>query len=338
MIRRRRPLVIAIVVLALVVALAPAALGQSPPAYAEPAVDAKIQIVWPHDEQGKAAPVETAPLVNVEVYLFEGGTLNPVPQSFSNRVVLRWAANSLSLPRPAEDARVGEKTIVERDGHVFPAWVFNDVPVGSDHWPPSADLRTYYWVEVEGVDYRTNVWCHAADARTVAPHPWIPDDVESAPSSVDAMVQIVWPHDESGQEQPVAQAELVNVGVDLFAHPLVPEPISSGHRVKTVDFDFSQPVRLLRALNDGFLEPVGQGERVSHTTPRRNPSYRIFDYPRWVLNDVDVSAARDPVNKYYFAVKVDGIETHTTIWAHGADARTYFPTRDVPARSADGRG
>ncbi len=337
MVDRRCPLAIRIVLLALVLALAPAAMGQSPPAYAEQAVDAKIQIVWPHDEQGNAAPVETAPLVNVEVYLFERGTLNPVPQSFVNGVILRWATNSGSLARPAEGTRVGIKTIVERDGRVFPAWVFNDVPVGSDYWPPSADLRTYYSVEVEGVDYRTNVWCHATDARTIVPHPWIPDDVESAPSAVDAAVQIVWPHDESGKEQPVAQAGQVNVGVDLFAHPLVPEPISSGHRVRTVDFDFSQPVRLLRALNDGFLEPVGQGERVSHTTPRRNPSYRIFDYPRWVFNDVDVSAARDPVNKYYFAIQVDGIETHTTIWAHGADARTYFPTRDVPARSADRR-
>ncbi len=39
-----------------------------------------------------------------------------------------------------------------------------------------------------------------------------------------------------------------------------------------------------------------------------------------------------PGAKYYFAIRVDGVETHTTIWAHGADERTYPPQADIPAR------
>ena len=53
-------------------------------------------------------------------------------------------------------------------------------------------------------------------------------------------------------------------------------------------------------------------------------------YPVRDFNDIDVSEARDPQNKYYFRLEVEGVETYPTIWAHGADARTYFPEADVP--------
>jgi hypothetical protein len=49
----------------------------------------------------------------------------------------------------------------------------------------------------------------------------------------------------------------------------------------------------------------------------------------WDFNDVDVSAANDPLNRLYFWVTVDGITTYSNIWAHGADARTLFPQPDV---------
>jgi len=56
-----------------------------------------------------------------------------------------------------------------------------------------------------------------------------------------------------------------------------------------------------------------------------------FTYPVRDFNDVDVGAANDPVNEYYFTLEVDGVETHTNVWARGADARTYFPQMDTPA-------
>ena len=49
----------------------------------------------------------------------------------------------------------------------------------------------------------------------------------------------------------------------------------------------------------------------------------------WDFNDVDVSAARDPLNRLYFWVEVEGVPTYSNVWAHGADARTIFPQPDV---------
>jgi len=50
-------------------------------------VDAKIQIVWPHNN----APVAEATLANIEAYFLQPGTLTPVAQDFTNTVRL-WAA------------------------------------------------------------------------------------------------------------------------------------------------------------------------------------------------------------------------------------------------------
>ncbi len=187
--------------------------------------------------------------------------------------------------------------------------------------------KTFFFVEVEGVDYRTNVWAHAADPRTYLPFQTPPSAVgEGGSGPIDAFIQIVYPHGGA----PVAEASLANIGVDLGRHtemvgrfPYAWEPVG---------LDFSQPVRLLRSLNDGYLEPARVADGVIETTSPGS----AFTWPRWVFNDVDVSAARDPLNKYYFVVQAEGVETHTTIWAHGADARTYFPHVDVPARSGAG--
>ncbi len=162
-----------------------------------PKVDAKIEIVWPHDEQGNPAPVATALLVNVEVYLFERGTLNPVRCDFPNDVTLRWARN-IHDPRPGVDylapahdlpgwaaSAVGQRIIEHVGDKTFPAWVFNDVPTGFD--PLLRGSTTYFFVEVEAVDYRTNVWAHTVDARTNLPDQRRPVSVDgSAPSVVDA--------------------------------------------------------------------------------------------------------------------------------------------------------
>jgi hypothetical protein len=57
-------------------------------------------------------------------------------------------------------------------------------------------------------------------------------------------------------------------------------------------------------------------------------------FPAWEFNNVDVAAAVDAANKYYFRVTVDGTQSFSNIWSHGADARTYFPEVDVPTEVA----
>lgn len=324
----------------LAVSLASDARGSLSRASAQPAVDARIEIVWPHDEEGREASVESSRLVNVEVFLFERGTLNPVSCSFANKVVLRWARNVLGVEtvlKPAHDLpddpgrAVGQRLVRASEGKTFPVWVFNDVPVAQP-FIPGAKLQwntTYFFVEIEGAEARTNVWAHGTDPRTFLS--WVPGvhgptrpTDESAVQAVDAFIAIVWPHDSQGNPRPVREANLVNIGVDLLRH-------TSQVGKSSVGFGFSGTVWLLRSLNDGLLEPVKPADEVITETAKFAES-RTVVWPRWVFNDVDVSAARDPLNKYYFAVRVDGVETHTTIWAHGADARTYFPQVDIPAR------
>ncbi|TAK35013.1 MAG: hypothetical protein EPO21_07860 [Chloroflexota bacterium] len=121
-------------------------------------VDAKIEIVWPHD----SAPVTAAALANIEVYLFQSGTLTPVGQEFDNPVRLWKALNN----NPASPVSTGQKTIVTRDGVTFPIWIFNDVDVSAAQDPAN---KIYFFARVDGVDSRHNVWTHGADPRTFFP-------------------------------------------------------------------------------------------------------------------------------------------------------------------------
>ena len=143
--------------------------------------------------------------------------------------------------------------------------------------------------------------------------------------AVDAKIEIVWPHDVQGNPPPVALAPLANVAGDRFHHP-VPFWSTTPGTATVLTTDLRPRVWLLRALNDGYLERVKAADQTV-----TYHGYAVW--PRYEFNDLDVSAAQNPLNKYYFAVRVDGVATHTTVWAHGADARTYFPQRDVPAGS-----
>ena len=47
-----------------------------------------------------------------------------------------------------------------------------------------------------------------------------------------------------------------------------------------------------------------------------------------------VSRTADPHDTYYFPVSVDGPgSARTNVWAHGVEARTYFPNKDVPGNN-----
>jgi len=278
--------------------LAQASADPLPVTGAPEAFDGLIEVVWPHSGR----PGTDTDKANIGAFLFSPpGTKKEVPCSFDPPLQL-WVAQD------ARPAQMVDETYY-RTWNIQPAtWHFNDVDVSLAKDP---SYRLYFFLRVEGgYQFRTNVWAHAADARTFFPlQQRVTAALAEPPQSVDAVIQIVWPH----EDKPVTEATLVNVSVNLFA------PSST----VSVPADWSPRVTLYRSLNNGIGEPAASGKK-------RLVTEGSLIYPVWDFNDVDVSAARDPLNKYYFRVEVAGVETHSTIWAHGADARTYFPATDTP--------
>lgn len=213
--RIRNYLRLLIVLLAVFIPAAP--LSSTPltlAAASVPAIDARIEIVWPHDAQGN--PARNGTFVNVEVYLFERGTLNPVACTFANNVILRWSRNHFTSAvvdatlSPAHDlpdqagSAIGHRITRTVDGKTFPAWEFNDVPVAQpleDTGVKAVFNETYFFVEVEGADARTNVWTHALQGMTALPGNIFPPNkggMETVPPVIDALITIVWPHNGQG--------------------------------------------------------------------------------------------------------------------------------------------
>jgi len=130
-------------------------------------------------------------------------------------------------------------------------------------------------------------------------------------AGVDARIEVVWPH----AFAPVTEADQANIGLRLFA-PGSLAPPACGWQPKTT---------VWQAANTDPVEPLELAEQ-------RSVDGQPFPY--WNLNDVDVSRAKDPTQKLYFMVRVEGVDTATSVWAHGADPRTYFPQPDVPSGTA----
>jgi len=98
--------------------------------------------------------------------------------------------------------------------------------------------------------------------------------------------------------------------------------------------DWDKPVRLYRALNNGFLEEVGIGEkRRLPTAAYPAPGYRDPAMIVWEFNNIVVSATLEPGNHYSFLIKADGLEIFPTVWINGAEGQTIMPNPDVPAIS-----
>lgn len=264
------------------------------------AVDARIQIVWAHG----GAPVDAASRANVSAYLFDSGGLRPVACDFS-RTVRLWAALN---NKPARPIAVATRRAENNAGMTITAFDFDDVDVS-----PARDPRNklYFFVTVDGVATRSGIWSHGADARTYFPQPDVPTGV-GAPTTPEARIQIVWPHGDA----PVSQARRVNITAAVFERG----------GLRSADATFGPTLRLYRALNSAPGEPVATGARRLVTAGG-------ITYPLWDFNDVDVAAANDSANKYYFWVAANGAELRSNVWSHGADARTIFPRKDVPAES-----
>ena len=269
-------------------------------------VDAKIEIVWPKGVGAASAAVTEADRANISIYLFHPGTLDIAPCQWQPPLRL-WAALNSEQARPVA---VAEPGVRYTDLGAVRTWEFNDVDVSAARDPLS---KIYFFVTVDGVNTHTNVWAHGADARTHYPQQEFPGGIGVVGDKLDAKIQIVWPHDAQGNPRPVAEATLVNIGVDLFVR---------GTQL-SVPPDWNGTVRLYRSLNNGVEELVAVGQK-------RLVAVDGLVYPRWDFNNISVSAATDPMNKYYFRVAIDGFETTSTIWSHGADGRTYFPNIDDP--------
>lgn len=271
-------------------------------------LDAKVQIVYPHD----GALVTQATLVNIGVFLSAPGTLIPVPMAF-DRPVRLWRAVNAS---PAQPVALGVKVIRNVEGRVFPAWEFNDIDVSAARDPSN---RLFFFVTVDNIGTNNNVWVHAADPRTFLPHQDVPVGLATWPNEVDPTVQIVYPH--HGGE--VSNTPLANIGVDVFAHGAP----------QSVDFSRDPLVYLLRSENAAVATYGATGERVAFGGDG-------VERPRWVFNDVDVSAANlgagHSLVTIFFWARVEGISSLPSIWAHDPSPQTNFPRQDVPSQSAQG--
>jgi hypothetical protein len=278
-------------------------------------VQARIEIVWPHDAEGKEAPVREADLANITAYLIVGpppgglgsGYAEPPPCDWEPKVWL-WAALNAE---PASPVALGQKRLITASGRTFPAWDFYNVDVSAAREPAN---KLTFFVTVEGVLTRFNIWTHAADARTLLPTQDIPTGtVTQRPSALDARIEIVWPHD----NLPVTEAKLANITVYLFEQ--------GTKRALSPDLGWLPTVRLHRSLNTETEVPGTDVVGV----PRVITAPNGIQFLAWDFNDVDVSAAQDPLNKIYFWVTVDGVPTYSNIWSHGADVRTVFPQPDI---------
>ncbi len=271
---------------------------------------AKIEIVWPHD----GASVRDADLANITAYLLAGDGADPAtaldspPCDWSPTVRLWVALNA----QPASPVAVGQKRFVTDGGHTFPAWDFNDVDVSAARDPSN---KLMFFVTVDGVRVLHNVWSHAADTRTIFPQQDFPTGaVTQAPMTVDARIEIVWPHD----GLPLDQATLANITAFLLERGTL--------QVFSPQTAWSPTVRLHWALNSDAEQAPGSGRIGASRIATANGG---LEFLVWDFNDVDTGATRDPLNKLYFWVSVDGVPTHSNIWAHGGDARTIFPQADV---------
>ncbi len=265
-------------------------------------VDARIEVLWPHD----FAPIDQAEQANIGIRLFAPGSLQTPACGWQPKVQLWQAIDN----EPAELVELAEQRSV--DGQAFPYWEANDIDVSAAR---DGSRKIYFLTAVDGVATATSVWAHAADARTYFPEQQVPSGIATGQvDAVDARIQIVWPHDASGAEASVENATLANVAVTLFKH---------GTRL-SVPADWSGPVTLYGAWDSEVARPLGTQPAVG------TRQAGVINYPVWEFNDVPVDRARDPSSRLYLWAVAENVKSYPTIWAHGADARTYFPAKDEP--------
>ncbi|MBI3977347.1 MAG: hypothetical protein HY331_04090 [Chloroflexi bacterium] len=131
------------------------------------AVDARIEIVWPHDAQGREAPVSAATLANLAVDVYNRGTLQSVPADWAGTVRLYRAVNA----GVETEVGVGRRMTVTRGSLVYPRWGFDDVDVSAARSPAT---KLSFRAAADGISTFSNVWIHGVDARTIFPQTDVP--------------------------------------------------------------------------------------------------------------------------------------------------------------------
>ncbi len=268
---------------------------QTPP----PEVDARIEILWPHD----FAPVTTATRGNLGIRLYAGRSQEVPPCAWMPSVEV-WMAQDAQPLR-----RLGVATQRTMAGHPFPFWELNDVDLT---WAQDPAHKLIFMVRIvpELVESRSTVWIHAADARTYLPNPPEPSGLTTtAPAAIDAMLRVAWPHDEQNNAVPVEQANLLNLSAVLFAQ---------GTQLALAPEHLPERVWLVAALDNGV------GRRLMVGEPRAVAGSG-FVYTTYEFNNVDVSLARDPNHHWSFWLEVPGRQASTNVWVHGIDGRTRAP-------------
>ena len=127
-------------------------------------VDARIEIVWPHDD----LPVEQAELANITTSLFEAGTLSAVSADAAwNPTVLLHRSLNADAESPSDTPIRGQRRAIPTEtGDEMLVWDFNDVDVRAAQ---DRLNKIYFWVSVDGVATFPNIWAHGADTPTVFP-------------------------------------------------------------------------------------------------------------------------------------------------------------------------
>ena len=267
-------------------------------------VDARIEILWPHDW----APVSEAKQANLSLRLFKTGSLQPPTCTWSPNVSV-WQATNNEPAGPI--GRADQRTV---EGAPFPVWDLNDVDVSRANDP---NTKLYFMVRATGTDLASSIWTHAADARTFLPFPAQPSGIATpaALRAVDTYIQIVWPHDESGNPQPTETATLANVAVAIFEHET---------RLSAPASWRPSGVTLYGAWDHEIAQPLSRQPTVLMKKAG------AITYPVWEFTNIPVERASDPGSKLYLWALVEGLETYPAVWAHGTDARTLFPATDQP--------
>lgn len=270
-----------------------------------PIVQAKIEALWPSGPQQ----------VSATVYLFSDAALTTPPCEWEPTVRL-WGAGGNT---PARMLTVGKKRMVEERGLRFPVWDFTgvDVSILGQMGEPM-----HFFATVDGMTTAHNVVSLGRDVRTLnVVEPMPVGLVQEVPSRVDAWISILWPHG----GVPAQEAERANLTAILFA---------AGTRQAFPAAGFRPIVRLHWAINDAT---DGTGGRGIPGLPREVVQNGIR-YIVWDFNNLDVRAARNPDNRMYFWLSVDGIETSSTVWVHSVDGRPILPIADLPTSSCPSNG
>lgn len=263
------------------------------------AIDARIDILWPHD----FAPVAAAQQANLSLRLYASRSQEVPPCAWMPGVELWMARDAEALRRQS----IAVQRTVE--GHPFPVWDVNDIDVT---WANDPDHKLVFLVRTAPglAESFSSVWVHAADARTILPQPPEPEGLTTTPpAAIDAIIRVVWPHDEAGTGVPVEQANLANISAMLFARDT---------RLTLAQAHLPSRVWLVAALDNQVGRRLVAGDG-------RTAEADGFSYTTYEFNNVDVSLARDPDHRWTYWLEVPGANSASNIWVHGLDGRTRAP-------------